>query len=63
MIREIANENELETSIKVIADSFKTVAVEFNLNKENCPTHPSLVTLKQLTEMKRKGLKDRKSVV
>ena len=57
MIREIANENELETSVKVVADSFQTVAVEFNLNKENCPTHPSLVTLKQLTEMKRKGLK------
>ena len=57
MIREIANENELETSVKVIADSFQTVAVEFNLNEENCPTHPSWVTLKKLTEMKRKGLK------
>jgi GNAT superfamily N-acetyltransferase len=57
MIREIANENELETSVKTIADSFKTIAFEFNLNKENCPTHPSLVTLTQLTEMKRKGLK------
>ena len=30
MIREIANENELENSVKVIADSFQTVAVEFN---------------------------------
>jgi diamine N-acetyltransferase len=57
MIREIANEDELETSVNVIADSFKTVAVEFNLNKENCPTHPAFITLKQLTEMKRKGLK------
>jgi diamine N-acetyltransferase len=56
-IREILSENELETSVKVVADSFQTVAVEFNLNKENCPTHPSLVTLKQLTEMKRKGVK------
>ena len=56
-MREILSENELETSVKVIAASFKTVAVEFNLTKENCPTHPSLVTLKQLTEMKRKGLK------
>jgi diamine N-acetyltransferase len=57
MIREIANEKELENSVSVIADSFRTVAVEFNLDKDNCPTHPSLVTLKQLTEMKRKGLK------
>ena len=56
-IREIAYEKELENSAKVVADSFRTVAVEFNLNKDNCPTHPSLVTLKQLTEMKRKGLK------
>jgi ribosomal protein S18 acetylase RimI-like enzyme len=57
MIREIASENELENSVGVIADSFRTVAVEFNLNQDNCPTHPSLVTLKQLQEMKRKGLK------
>ena len=56
-IRKIADENELENSVKVIADSFQTVAVEFNLTKDNCPTHPSLVTLKQLHEMKRKGLK------
>jgi ribosomal protein S18 acetylase RimI-like enzyme len=33
------------------------VAVEFNLTKDNCPTHPSFVTVKQLNEMKRKGLK------
>ena len=57
MIREIASETELENSVGVIADSFRTVAVEFNLNQDNCPTHPSLVTLKQLQEMKRKGLK------
>ena len=56
-IREIASETELENSVGVIADSFRTVAVEFKLNKDNCPTHPSLVTLKQLQEMKRKGLK------
>jgi ribosomal protein S18 acetylase RimI-like enzyme len=56
-IREIANENEMENSVKVIADSFQTVAVEFNLTKDNCPTHPSFVTMKQLNEMKRKGLK------
>jgi GNAT superfamily N-acetyltransferase len=57
VIREITNENELEDSVKVIADSFGTVAAEFKLNKDNCPTHPSLVNLQQLKEMKRKGLK------
>jgi len=57
MIRKIINENELENSVNVIADSFQTVAVEFNLTKVNCPTYPSFVTMKQLNEMKRKGLK------
>ena len=57
MIREIANDNELENSVMVIADSFRTIAIEFNLNQDNCPTHPSLVTLKQLQEMTRKRLK------
>lgn len=56
-IKELTAETELENSVKVIADSFATVAAEFKLTKENCPTHPSFVTLKQLTEMKRKGLK------
>ena len=56
-IKELTTETELENSVKVIGDSFMTVAAEFNLNNENCPTHPSLVTMKQLTEMKRKGLK------
>ena len=57
VIREIANGNEPENSVKVIAVSFKTVAVEFKLNRDNCPTHPSLITLPQLNEMRRKGLK------
>jgi diamine N-acetyltransferase len=57
VIKEIANETELENSVKVIGDSFATVALEFRLTKDNCPTHPSFVTMKQLTEMKRKGLK------
>ena len=56
-IKELTTETELETSVKVIADSFATVAAEFKLTKENCHTHHSFITLKQLTEMKRKGLK------
>lgn len=56
-IKEIVTAQELENSVKVIADSFATVAAEFKLTKENCPTHPSLITLKQVSEMQRKGLK------
>ena len=57
MIREISTESELRKSVKVIRDSFRTVAVEFKLNRENCPTHPSFITLNQLTELKNKGTK------
>jgi len=56
-IKELTTENELENSVKVIADSFATVAVEFKLNRDNCPNHASLITLLQLKEMRRKGLK------
>jgi diamine N-acetyltransferase len=56
-IKELTTEQELENSVKIIADSFAPVAAEFKLTKENCPTHPSLITVKQLNEMKRKGLK------
>jgi len=56
-IKDLTIETELETSVRIIADSFATIAAEFKLTKENCPTHPFFVTLKQLTEMKRKGLK------
>ena len=57
MIKEISSENDLKNSVKVIKDSFRTVAIEFKLNKKNSPTHPSFVTLRQLTELKRKGIK------
>lgn len=37
--------NELNSSLKVITESFSTVAAEFGLTKENCPTHPAFMTL------------------
>jgi len=54
-IREIRNEHDLKNSVKVIRDSFKTVAVEFKLTQDNCPTHPSLTTLDKLLELKNKA--------
>jgi len=54
-IKEIKNRHHLENSVKVIRDSFKTVALEFGLNKKNCPTHPSLITLDKLLELKNKA--------
>ena len=56
-ISEITDREGLKNSVRVIRESFKTVAVEFNLTKKNCPTHPSFVTTRQLNELKRKGVK------
>jgi N-acetylglutamate synthase-like GNAT family acetyltransferase len=54
-IKEINSRHDLENSVKVIRDSFKTVALEFGLNERNCPTHPSLITLDKLSELEKKA--------
>lgn len=54
-IKEISGRRGLENSVGVIRDSFKTVALEFGLNKDNCPTHPSLITLDKLLQLKEKA--------
>ncbi len=54
-IREIISRQDLENSVEVIRESFKTVALEFGLNQDNCPTHPSLITLDKLMELKGKA--------
>jgi diamine N-acetyltransferase len=57
IIQEIIDEDQIRVSAAVVRESFKTVAREFYLTKENCPTHPSLVTFDQLMELYRKGLR------
>jgi GNAT superfamily N-acetyltransferase len=57
IIREITNENSLNNSARVIRESFNTVAVEFDLTRENCPASPSFVTDEQLNELKSKGVR------
>jgi ribosomal protein S18 acetylase RimI-like enzyme len=56
-IREIGSENELRNSVRVIRSAFKTVALEFNLTRENSPTHPSFITTGRLREDRNKGVK------
>ena len=56
-IKEIVDKVGLRNSASVIRDSFKTVASEFALTRKNCPTHPSFVTVRQLDELQRKGVK------
>jgi GNAT superfamily N-acetyltransferase len=54
-IREITDEAELEQSISVIREAFRTVAQEFNLTQESAPTHPFFSTREQLIELHKKA--------
>lgn len=56
VIREVSD-NELETSKNIIRDSFATVAKNFNLTKENCPTNGAFIELERLTSDRSKGIK------
>jgi len=56
-IREITAPSEFPGSAKVIRDSFRTVAEEFGLTRENCPSHPSFMTVRWLREQNGKGVK------
>jgi ribosomal protein S18 acetylase RimI-like enzyme len=49
-IREITSEAEIQTSLHIIRESFKTVAEELHLTQENAPTHPSFITLDSLLQ-------------
>lgn len=54
-IIELYDENELLKSIKVIKESFMTVANEFKLTKENAPTNAAFIEFKDLIRMKEQG--------
>jgi diamine N-acetyltransferase len=56
VIRELASQEDLERSVSVIRDSFADVAAEFGLTPQNCPTHPSFMTLDDLMQMNEPGL-------
>ena len=55
-IREIVGDGELKDSARIVRNSFRTIALEFGLTRENCPTHPSFITVRQLRRLKEKGL-------
>ena len=48
MILEIEDKSKLPISLEIIQKSFATVADEFHLTKENCPGHPTFMTLNKL---------------
>lgn len=55
-IGEVGSEGALDSSVRVIRDSFRTVAEDLGLTTDNCPTHPSFITIEQLETLKAKGL-------
>ena len=54
-IQEITSDDQIEVSVTIVKEAFGTVAKEFNLTKDNCPTHPSFVTFEQLKGLQAKG--------
>lgn len=55
-IKEMTDAEELINSVRVIRDAFKTVATQFGLTQQNCPTHPSFIITSQLNHLKSRGL-------
>lgn len=56
IIREI-NGAEISRCAGVIRESFRTVAEELGLNRDNIPNHPSFMTTEQLKELIGKGVR------
>lgn len=54
-IREVIDEENIARSVAVIRSAFKTVADEFGLTPVNCPTHPSFITGKGVSDLQKKG--------
>lgn len=56
VIREI-KDDEVDSSARVISNSFSTVAREFNLTPQNCPTNPAFISTEELQRLKSKGIR------
>ena len=57
MIREIAAEGEFRNSVSIIRAAFQTVADDFGITKDNCPTNPAFITLDRLKELEKTNVK------
>ncbi len=55
-IKNITTQARFENSVEIIREAFATVANEFGLTRNNCPTHPSFITHDNLLTLKQKGL-------
>lgn len=55
-ITKINDLSEVHNCVKVIQQSFITVAEQFNLTKENAPTNAAFITAEDLIKMQEKGI-------
>jgi GNAT superfamily N-acetyltransferase len=55
MIKQILTSSEIKSSVKVIQDSFSTVANDFGLTIQNCPTNSAFIKEYDLLKMEEKG--------
>lgn len=56
-IREIIGELALRNSARVVRNAFRTVALDFELTRENNSTHPSFITTGWLREDRNRGVR------
>jgi len=54
LVRELGENDSLELSADIIRQSFKQVAIDFNLTPENCATNPAFITVDKLLDLKQK---------
>ena len=57
MVKEITGDGGLKESVEVIRNSFRTVADEFGLTEENCPTNPAFISFTKLRELRDKRVR------
>lgn len=55
MIKELHEERDFKESVNVIRNAFQTVACEFNLTSNNCPTSPAFIEYHNIIKLKEKG--------
>jgi len=55
MIRRIISDEDIKSSALVLRKAFSTVAHQFGLTEENCPTNSAFIQDKALFEMREKG--------
>lgn len=55
MIKQVKNKEQLNISLEIIRSSFITVAEEFGLTKNNCPSHTAFMTMDKLEKQYDEG--------